>query len=210
MNAAIKKTKENGRDRLIVSALSLFCERGYHGVSVREICDHANANPSLISFHFGGKEALLETIFEGLATEKFDELGNILNAVENKTDFHVKLSLFLKQYVEFYLQNSEIVSLYLDQLEREHPYAMKILPKTFGRIWNSIVSFLQEAQNKQILDPELDCKVLAYSLITPVTSIMRSKKSTHQTCHYSIQDHAFIDPLIKQLVDSIKLTPERI
>ncbi|MBY0412756.1 MAG: TetR family transcriptional regulator, partial [Bdellovibrionales bacterium] len=49
MNTLIRKKKENGRDRLIVSALSLFCERGYHGVSVREICDHANANSSLIS-----------------------------------------------------------------------------------------------------------------------------------------------------------------
>ena len=77
MSAVVKKTKENGRDRLIVSALSLFCERGYHGVSVREICDHANANPSLISFHFGGKEALLETIFEGMMSDRFEEIANI-------------------------------------------------------------------------------------------------------------------------------------
>lgn len=210
MTTVTKKTKENGRDRLITSALTLFCERGYHGVSVREICDHASANPSLISFHFGGKEALLETIFEGMLTDKFDELENILSTVENKTDFSVRLTLFLNHYVEFYLQNSEIVSLYLDQLERQHPYAMKILPDTFGKIWNRLVGFLQEAQDMHIVDPDLDCKVLAYSLITPVTSIMRSRKSTHQTCQYSLKDHTFIDPLIKQLVDSIKLIPERI
>ncbi len=205
MNAIVKKTKENGRDRLIVSALSLFCERGYHGVSVREICDHANANPSLISFHFGGKEALLETIFEGMMSDRFAEIANILSRVENPADFKVRLTLFFTSYVEFYLQNSEVVSLYMDQVEREHPYAIKILPDTFGRLWTRLYSFLQEAQEQKIVDQSVDCKVLAYSLISPLSSAMRSNRSTNRYCQFSLKDQSFIDLLIKQIVDSVKL-----
>lgn len=205
MNAVVKKTKENGRDRLIVSALSLFCERGYHGVSVREICDHANANPSLISFHFGGKEALLETIFEGMMSDRFAEIANILSRVENPADFKVRLTLFFTSYVEFYLQNSEVVSLYMDQVEREHPYAIKILPETFGRLWTRLYSFLQEAQEQKIVDQSVDCKVLAYSLISPLSSAMRSNRSTNRYCQFSLKDQSFIDLLIKQIVDSVKL-----
>lgn len=205
MNAVVKKTKENGRDRLIVSALSLFCERGYHGVSVREICDHANANPSLISFHFGGKEALLETIFEGMMSDRFAEIANILSRVENSADFKVRLTLFFTSYVEFYLQNSEVVSLYMDQVEREHPYAIKILPETFGRLWARLYSFLQEAQEQKIVDQSVDCKVLAYSLISPLSSAMRSNRSTNRYCQFSLKDQSFIDLLIKQIVDSVKL-----
>lgn len=205
MNSVIKKTRENGRDRLITSALSLFSERGFHGVSVREICDHASANPSLISFHFGGKEALLETIFEGMISEKFSEIENILNTPENVHEFKVRLTLFFQNYVEFYLQNSEVVSLYMDQLEREHPYAIKILPETFGRLWNKLLGFLSEAQDKNIVDRSIDCKVLAYSLIAPLSSCMRSNRSTHRFCQYSLKDQNFIEGLIKQLVDSVKL-----
>lgn len=204
-NTIAKKTKENGRDRLIVSALSLFCERGYHGVSVREICDHANANPSLISFHFGGKEALLETIFEEMISEKFDNIGNILSIVENEVDFKFRLTLFFKAYVEFYLENSEVVSLYFEQFEREHPYAIQIFPQTFGKLWNGLRDFFQQAQEKGIIDQSLDSKVLAYSLWTPVSASMRSKRSTHRACQYSLQDQQFIDLLIKQMIDSIKL-----
>ncbi|MEA9356109.1 TetR family transcriptional regulator [Bacteriovorax sp. PP10] len=201
----MKKTKENGRDRLIVSALSLFCERGYHGVSVREICDHANANPSLISFHFGGKEALLETIFEGMLSEKFETTGNILSNVENEVDFKFRLTLFFKSYVEFYLENSEVVSLYFDQFEREHPYAIQIFPQTFGKLWNGLLNFIQQAQEKGIVDQSLDSKVLAFSLWTPVNASMRSKRSTHRACQFSLKDQHFIDLLIKQIIDSIKL-----
>jgi AcrR family transcriptional regulator len=205
MSAVVKKTKENGRDRLIVSALSLFCERGYHGVSVREICDHANANPSLISFHFGGKEALLETIFEGMMSDRFEEIANILNRVENPVDFKVRLSLFFISYVEFYLQNSEVVSLYMDQVEREHPYAIKILPETFGKIWTRLYSFLQEAQDQKIVHQSVDCKVLAYSLISPLSSAMRSNRSTNRYCQFSLKDQSFLDLLTRQIVDSVKL-----
>ena len=204
MSTLTKKTKENGRDRLIVSALSLFCERGYHGVSVREICDHANANPSLISFHFGGKEALLETIFESMKSERFAEIENILSTIETQSDFKVRLILFFTSYVEFYSQNSEVVSLYMDQVEREHPYAIKLLPETFGRLWNRLYGFLQEAQEKKILDSSIDCKVLAYSLISPISSAMRSHRSTTRYCQFSLKDQSFIDPLIKQMVESVK------
>lgn len=205
MNTVMKKTKENGRDRLIVSALSLFCERGYHGVSVREICDHANANPSLISFHFGGKEGLLETIFEGMVSKKFNEIENILNNVENEEEFKVRLTLFFKTYVEFYLENSEVISLYMDQLEREHPYAIKIFPQTLEILWNALVNFIQLAKDKGIVDPHIDSKVLAFSLWTPISASMRSKRSTQFACQYSLNDQTFLDVLIKQIVDSIKL-----
>lgn len=205
MNTTNKKAKENGRDRLIVSALSLFCERGYHGVSVREICDHANANPSLISFHFGGKEALLETIFEGMISEKFEEIASILKTVKNEVDFQFRLTLFFKAYVEFYLKNSEVVSLYFDQFEREHPYAIQIFPQTYGKLWNGLLSFIQQAQEKDIIDQSLDSKVLAFSLWTPVSASMRSKRSTHRACQFSLEDQQFIDLLIKQIIDSIKL-----
>lgn len=204
-NTVIKKTKENGRDRLIVSALTLFCERGYHGVSVREICDHASANPSLISFHFGGKEALLETIFEGMISSRFDEIESVLCTVDDENDFKLKLNLFFKSYVAFYLENSEVVRLYMEQLEREHPYAIKIFPQTFGKLWGGLVNFIQMAQDKGIVDQNLDTKVLAYSIWTPVSASMRSTKSTHRACQFSLKDQMFLDLLIKQIVESIKI-----
>lgn len=205
MTLIIKKIKETGRDRLIASALKLFCDRGYHGVSVREICDCANANPSLISFHFGGKEGLLDTLFQSFTPEEFDEIEKILSSVDNAVDLKIRLNLFFKSYVDFYLKNSEVVSLYFDELEKEHAFAVEILPKTFGKLWNRLVIFLQEAQDKKIIHSEVDVKILAYSMISPLGSSMRSKRSTHLFSKFTINDSDFIDRLITQMVDTIKL-----
>lgn len=205
MNATVKKTKDNGRDRLIASATTLFCEKGYHAVSVREICDHASANPSLISFHFGGKEALLETLFEKIISGHFDEMGKILSNPESATDVRVRLTLFFTSYVDFYLKNSEIVSLYLDELEKDNQFARELLPQSIGKIWTHLVEFLEQAQIKGLIEAEVDIKVLAFSLISPIGSTMRSKRSVRLFSECTLSDLSFREKLIKQIVDSIKL-----
>lgn len=50
------------RDRLINSAEELFAARGYFGVSVRDITDHARTRLAAVSEQFGGKEGLLRAV----------------------------------------------------------------------------------------------------------------------------------------------------
>lgn len=52
---------ESGTDgRILESAIALFAARGFGEVSVREIAEHANANPAAISYYFGAKEQLIK------------------------------------------------------------------------------------------------------------------------------------------------------
>jgi AcrR family transcriptional regulator len=205
MNSPIKKTRDNGRERLISSALTLFCDKGFHAVSVREICDHASANPSLISFHFGGKEGLLETLFESIDPAQFSHITDTLTEASDGEALKEKLTDFFRRYVKFYLNNSEIVALYFDELERQHAYAVELLPKTFGSLFVSLVNFLETAQKKHIIHSGTDTKVLAYSMISPIGSTMRSKRSTPQFSQFTVEDPIFMEKLIKQVVDSVKL-----
>jgi AcrR family transcriptional regulator len=50
------------RTRLLDSAEELFAERGYFGVSVRDITDHAGTRVAAISDAFGGKENLFRDV----------------------------------------------------------------------------------------------------------------------------------------------------
>jgi AcrR family transcriptional regulator len=50
------------RDRLTASAEELFAGRGFDGVSVREITDHANTRLAAVSDQFGGKEELFRAV----------------------------------------------------------------------------------------------------------------------------------------------------
>jgi len=50
---------ENGtRTSLVEAAGRLFAQKGYHDVSVREICKQAGTNSAAINYHFGGKKQM--------------------------------------------------------------------------------------------------------------------------------------------------------
>lgn len=42
----------------------LFADQGFHGTSVRDIAQEADVNIAMISYYFGSKDKLLETIFK--------------------------------------------------------------------------------------------------------------------------------------------------
>lgn len=205
MSALLKKSKEkNGRDRLIASALKLFSEKSFHGVSIREICEDAHANSSLISFHFGGKESLLETIFnQEMEISKFQYMEKILSTPESHADLKLKISLFLEAYIDFYLTNQEVVSLYFEELERDHNLAKDIFSQTFGIIWNRLIAFLKEAQDCEILSPEIDASILAFQIMGPFFCLIRSKSTNYRNSQVTLEDQSFRSALIKQVVDSI-------
>lgn len=51
-----------GRDRLIKVAMGLFAERGFDGVTVRDLSTAAGVSVGLINHHFGSKEGLREAV----------------------------------------------------------------------------------------------------------------------------------------------------
>ncbi|MDE3103736.1 MAG: TetR family transcriptional regulator [Acidobacteriota bacterium] len=51
------------RERLICSAEQLFAERGFNGVSVRDITNAAKVNSALLGYYFGSKEGLLAEVY---------------------------------------------------------------------------------------------------------------------------------------------------
>jgi AcrR family transcriptional regulator len=62
-----------GRDATVAAvegaARRLFAERGYAGVSVRDIAAAAGVNHGLIHRHFGAKEGVLQAVLQGMFTD---------------------------------------------------------------------------------------------------------------------------------------------
>lgn len=53
----------NTKEKIVQAAIELFNTQGYNGTSIRMIADKANVNVALVSYYFGGKQGLLETLF---------------------------------------------------------------------------------------------------------------------------------------------------
>ncbi|MFW6011580.1 MAG: TetR/AcrR family transcriptional regulator [Desulfosalsimonas sp.] len=62
---------ENTRQRLLDHAEKLFAEKGFTGVSIREITAMADCNLAAVNYHFGGKKKLYLAVFR----ERWAERG---------------------------------------------------------------------------------------------------------------------------------------
>jgi AcrR family transcriptional regulator len=52
------------KERLLDAAERLFAQRGFSATSLRDITAEAQANLASVNYHFGGKEPLLDAVFE--------------------------------------------------------------------------------------------------------------------------------------------------
>ena len=58
----LASARGGGRDRLVVTAMALFAERGYDGVTIRDIAADAKVSIGLIKHHFGSKDGLRDAV----------------------------------------------------------------------------------------------------------------------------------------------------
>ncbi len=67
----------DGRQRLITTALALFAERGFDGVTVRDLARASDVSIGLINHHFGSKEGLREAVDDYFMAQ-FEEAQQVL------------------------------------------------------------------------------------------------------------------------------------
>jgi AcrR family transcriptional regulator len=90
------------REKLLDVAARLFLEKGYDGVSIRDITDAAGTNVAAINYHFGGKENLYREAFRQMISGKAAHtLGLLQSAIAEKSP--PDLEKVLKAYIGGFL-----------------------------------------------------------------------------------------------------------
>ncbi len=92
----------------MMAAEKLFAANGYNGTSVRDIATKAKVNVSMISYYFGSKENLMETLFrwrmeEGLNFAKHILENNDLSEIEKLDAFIDNFVNRVQKFRDFYL-----------------------------------------------------------------------------------------------------------
>src|ERR1700761_5024267 len=85
------------REHILVTAEELFANKGFDGTSVRDIAQQAGVNLAMISYYFGSKEKLLESLLEfraGYAYGILEELNqdqslSPWDKIDRLVDFYV-------------------------------------------------------------------------------------------------------------------------
>jgi AcrR family transcriptional regulator len=111
------------REIILSTAMKLFGQKGFEGTSVREIASGADVNPAMISYYFGSKEKLFESLVEykaGYLKGVFAELVN--NTSLSQID---KLFIVIDSYIERIFRNPQFHHLMHRELSLERRPQMK-------------------------------------------------------------------------------------
>jgi AcrR family transcriptional regulator len=63
------------RHAILLAAEKLFAQRGYHGVSIRQIADEAGVPLALVGYYYGQKHQLFQAIFEHWSSTIRERMG---------------------------------------------------------------------------------------------------------------------------------------
>jgi AcrR family transcriptional regulator len=166
------------KERILEVAASLFAQKGYAAIGVREISKEANVNISMISYYYQGKEGVLKeivnrfsTIYTSIYKESYCEsrtidenlkelVTNLVNAFRKHTDImkigYLELPFGLPEVAEIktdiiksIIANNTIFK-QLGLNEEESPVLFSILGPVF--ISSMFSNFLLSPLIKKIMD----------------------------------------------------------
>jgi len=162
------------RSNLISIATPLFSEKGFNGVSVREIATLARVNVSMISYYFGGKEGL----YGAVLNEQFAVLRRVEEIALLDADPLNKIEYYVRATVARYRQNPYLLRFYASELTNPTQCFATIVKPAIQGVIKTLQEFFADGlphhRFRDGLDPADTALALAgminfYFLLEPAT-----------------------------------------
>lgn len=197
------------RDLIIEEARKHFCEKGFEGASVREICCGASVNVSAIKYHFGGKEGLYRECFKVYGESRLSSALKILTKANSAEEIKLRLKLFCEDFIKEGLDNMYTTKMVCREIETENPLIVDIFQDTFLKVYSTLVEMLEDAKDKNLIRKDLDVLIGASLFIHALTTSLRvdhvGEKYFHKTLRDPVYAELFINNMISIFFDGIKI-----
>ncbi|MCF8111945.1 MAG: CerR family C-terminal domain-containing protein [Desulfobacteraceae bacterium] len=160
---------ENTRQRLLEHAEKLFAEKGFAGVSVREITAMAGCNLAAVNYHFGGKQKLYLAVFRERWAKRGYKVGqSFMQAIEcsQKPAIEEVVSAMAKAFIQGPLTDSER-RIHIQLMQRELSDPGEALDMIVGEVMRPFIRQLTE-----LIEPRIKRGVSRQRLELNILSII--------------------------------------
>jgi AcrR family transcriptional regulator len=165
--------EKSSRNRILVTAKTLFASLGYDNTSTAVIARNAGTSESQLMKHFGGKAGLLETIF----TEGWDRINAQLQACfESANDLDGRLSCIPGVVFQSLDEDMELKTLVLLEAHRMREAARQTPTASgYGRYLNMIDTVVDRAAADGELKLEVPPLALRSALVGMIEGSVRER-----------------------------------
>ena len=116
------------REKILLTAKSLFIQQGYHGLAMRQISEAVGVSKAALYYHFKDKEELFLAILDIY----LNDLENAINAIQSKT---LASSEQLRMFVEYILSQPAEQRAVMRLGSQEMVQLSASSRKSFGKIY---------------------------------------------------------------------------
>ena len=142
----------------------LFAEKGFNGTSVRDIAEKAHVNLAMISYYFGSKDKLLESLFDYRGEHIKLKLESM---VEDKTlGSFEKLDLLIDHYIEK-IMNQQCFSRIMvrEQVVNHTGITAELITQMKKRNQEIISKLIHQGQKKGEFKRNIDIPLMMATLV---------------------------------------------
>lgn len=205
--------KEKAADKLIKAGTSLFAEKGYHETSVRDIAKTAGVNPSLINYHFGGKEELYRTILEEAGITSATRFHRILGEVASKEEFQFRFKMMIEELVKGSIHNFDIQRIIEQVIHNQNDIGEEVFKERHFSILQKIIDFINDAQNKGFIRSDIEPKLVGLMIVAFVRNLSLMRHAINNFMGLNIAEDSVqnqtIDTLLKLVLAGLDKDPGR-
>jgi AcrR family transcriptional regulator len=165
LEAAKEIQPKDTANRILIQAMRIFLEKGYHGTSIDDITKAAGLTKGALYWHFGSKEDLLKRIvkeferrfLDGLIQAVKDAQGDILDKMEKFFRYNAAFSYYNRELcVSFTTLAAELVGAH----HGTEPEFKRVYKKYQKFLSNLILQGKKEKIFKKEIDPDLTALII--------------------------------------------------
>lgn len=194
--------RNDSRNKIIEAATILFSEKGFHAVSVKEICQRARVNISAISYHFGGKEGLLRSMLNQLL--QGPPIHPLPEFVDDPKKYRDLLKKFLIDVSQFYRRNPPLIRLFFKELGMGSIEAARVFKAAFAPLGQSLKKFIESGKRASYLKfSAIPSEVILLQLLAPLSELYRCDPMTREFYGWNGDNPVWVDQLVGSSVDAV-------
>ncbi len=184
-------------------AEKLFAENGFDGTSVRQIAKEADINIAMISYYFGSKEKLLETLLFYRGSDFKIQIENILS---QDSDYLQKVDAIIALIVKRIHNNRRIYKIVHFEFQnpgRTTDFQNYIDFKKSN--YQLLEKFIVEGQNKGVFSKNVNKQLITTTILGTYFNLYYNKKF-FQAMHSMEEEFNFEEYIDTHLIPHIQKT----
>lgn len=166
--------------QIIEAAEKLFAAKGFNGTSVRDIAEAADVNLAMISYYFGSKEKLFESMFAWRSNFFKLQLESMLQNKELSP--MEKMEQLIDQYIEKLTNQQSFHRIMVrEQMMNNNEFIAARIHELKTRNQALIKQLIQEGQEKGDFKEDIDVPLLMMTMIGTVSQLVTTQHFYKET-----------------------------